>query len=84
MRFNPRKVLGPAALTLVAALAGCSAGNQSPAVYTSEKGFGAGDRFGTYLFVDDPGAKRPINQNQRPPAGRTQPSTASAHEQNAD
>lgn len=89
MRSNRTKLLVPIALSaaLAATLAGCSTSNQSAAYYGSENGFGAGDRFGSYLFDS------PTRQNIAAANQHTQPvdhdashdtATANVGEQNLD
>lgn len=71
MRKSRSRFMVPATLTLAAglaaALAGCSSSPDSPRAYGSDEGFGAGDRFGAYLFVNP--AKSAANQ----PAPQTKP-----------
>lgn len=53
MRLNRSKLIIPGVLVLAAAaLTGCSTSGSNVSAYQSEAGFGAGDRFGSYLFVN--------------------------------
>ncbi len=89
MRSNRSKLIVPATLVLAAAaLAGCSSSQSTATAYQSESGFGAGDRFGSYLFEAQ--TRRNIaaaNMQSKPVElnGTTnQTATASVGEQNAD
>lgn len=89
MRSNRSKLIVPASLVLAAAaLAGCSSSQSTAAAYQSESGFGAGDRFGSYLFEAQ--TRRNIaaaNMQSKPVelnGAANQTATASVGEQNAD
>lgn len=90
MRLNGSKLVVPAALVLVAAaLTGCSSSGPAVTAYQSESGFGAGDRFGSYLFVNQTrGNIAAANQKTQPVElhGTSSAATATADvgEQNAN
>ncbi|MCC6972019.1 MAG: hypothetical protein IT434_17545 [Phycisphaerales bacterium] len=72
---------------LAAALAGCSSSPDSPRAYGSDEGFGAGDRFGAYLFVNPPksastAAAQPAPQAKSLGAAKAQPATGASAKAN--
>lgn len=88
MRMNRSKLIAPAALVLAAAaLAGCSSSGTTYHAYSSESGFGAGDRLGSYLFVTQTRQNiAAANQRSQPVElhGTTATATASVGEQSSD
>ncbi|MCC6229621.1 MAG: hypothetical protein IT432_10380 [Phycisphaerales bacterium] len=87
MRSIRCKLMVPAALLVVAALAGCSTSSNSVTTYRSENRFGAGDRFGTFLFEQQTRQNIAAANLQVQPVeltGTTATATASVGEQNAD
>lgn len=90
MRLNRSKLMVPATLVLAAAaLTGCSSSGSNVSAYQSEGGFGAGDRFGSYLFVNQTRQNIAAANLQTQPVelhgtSTTATATASAGEQSVD
>lgn len=88
MRMFRSRFMVPATLTLAAGLAatlaGCSSSPNSPPAYGSEQGFGAGDRFGAYLFVNPPksAANQPAPQPKPLGAAKAQPAKGASAKAN--